>query len=177
MLKHPTPADFDARQRALDTNKSFVVSAPAGSGKTSLLVDRFLALLAKVEEPEEIVAITFTRKAALEMRERVITKIFDEDSAIAISIQDRDGRRNWNLRNQGHRLKIQTIDSFAADLLKSIPVQESIIGTQLTDQPDILYKQAAELLIERLYAEDPLSDFILQFLYLCDNNADQKSSW
>ena len=84
MLKQPTPADFDARQRALDTNKSFVVSAPAGSGKTSLLVDRFLALLAKVEEPEEIVAITFTRKAASEMRERVIAKIFDEDSAIAI---------------------------------------------------------------------------------------------
>ena len=173
MLKQPTPADFGARQRALDTNRSFVVSAPAGSGKTSLLVDRFLTLLAKVEEPEEIVAITFTRKAASEMRERVITKIFDEDSAIAISIQDRDGRRNWNLRNQGHRLKIQTIDSFAAELLRSMPIQESIIGIQLTDQPDILYKEAAELLIERLYGDDPLSDFILQFLYLCDNNADQ----
>ncbi len=173
MFKQPTPADFDARQRALDTNKSFVVSAPAGSGKTSLLVDRFLALLAKVEEPEEIVAITFTRKAASEMRERVITKIFDEDSAIAISIRDQDRKRNWNLRKQVHRLKIQTIDSFAAELLRSIPVQESIIGTQITDQPGILYEEAAELLIERLYDDDPLSDFILQFLYLCDNDADR----
>ena len=173
MLKQTNPADSDARQRALDTNQSFVVSAPAGSGKTSLLVDRFLALLAKVEEPEEIVAITFTRKAASEMRERVITKIFDEDSTLAISIQDRDRKRNWNLRKQGHRLKIQTIDSFAAELLRSMPVQGSIIGTQLTDQPDILYKEAAELLIERLYDDDPLSDFILQFLYLCDNNADR----
>ena len=58
MLKQTNPADSDARQRALDTNQSFVVSAPAGSGKTSLLVDRFLALLAKVEEPEEIVAMS-----------------------------------------------------------------------------------------------------------------------
>ena len=173
MLNQTTSEDFDARQRALDTNKSFVVSAPAGSGKTSLLVDRFLALLARVEEPEEIVAITFTRKAASEMRERVITKIFDENNAIAVSIQDRDRERNWNLRKQIHRLKIQTIDSFAAELLRSIPVQESIIGTQVTDQPDLLYKEAAELLIERLYGDDPLSDFILQLLYLCDNKADQ----
>ncbi|HKI65400.1 MAG TPA: UvrD-helicase domain-containing protein, partial [Burkholderiales bacterium] len=74
----PEPADRAQRHAALDPARSFIVQAPAGSGKTTLLVERFLALLKTVQQPEEIVAITFTRKAAAEMRERVLQKIAPE---------------------------------------------------------------------------------------------------
>ena len=65
-------SDLAQRALALDLSRTFIVRAPAGSGKTDLLTRRFLKLLAVVDEPEEILAITFTRAATAEMRSRVL---------------------------------------------------------------------------------------------------------
>ena len=101
------PPDAAERIKALDPARSFIVQAPAGSGKTELLIRRYLALLATVKSPEEIVAITFTKKAAAEMRARVLAALAENNHALA--------------RNPA-RLRIQTIDSLCASLTRQMPM-------------------------------------------------------
>ena len=127
--------DAEARDRALDPQRSFIVQAPAGSGKTGLLIQRMLALLATCEAPEEIVAITFTRKAAAEMRERVVEALEragddepppeDHDRRtwdLARAARARDAERDWSIQRNPGRLRIQTIDALCASLTRQMPV-------------------------------------------------------
>src|SRR5215472_5871335 len=69
------PPDQQQREQALDTGRSILVQAPAGSGKTDLLTRRFLRLLGEVENPGQIVAITFTKAAAAEVRNRILSEL------------------------------------------------------------------------------------------------------
>src|ERR1700685_2307134 len=73
MTDAPTaPPDSAARERAIEASGSVLVQAPAGSGKTTLLAQRYLRLLALVDAPERLVALPVPRRAAQEMRERVL---------------------------------------------------------------------------------------------------------
>src|SRR5690606_41880755 len=123
--------DAEARQLARDIRRSIQLQAPAGSGKTTVLAQRFLAALAASDEPEEVLAITFTRKAAAEMRERVLAALEDRLpgpaepelwQSLREAVQAQAARRGWHLEELPQRLRIQTIDSLAAELARAMPV-------------------------------------------------------
>jgi ATP-dependent helicase/nuclease subunit A len=156
--------DQRARERALDVECSFIVQAPAGSGKTELLTWRFLALLAAVEEPESVLAITFTRKAAAEMRSRIVgalRRVVQADEGgqpmhartreLAQVALHTDHRFGWNLLANPGRLRIQTIDSLNLGLARRLPVLSGLgAGLGVEEDARELYREAAEQLLEHL---------------------------
>ena len=153
----PAVADADQRSQALDPGRSFIVQAPAGSGKTGLLIQRFLVLLARVGKPEEVVAITFTRKAAGEMRSRVLAALraaregLEPDSdheahtlRLAAAVLQRDASRGWGLEANPNRLQVQTIDSLCAGLADRLPLLSGLgPSPQIREDAWALYREAA----------------------------------
>ena len=146
--------DAAARELALDPRRSMILEAPAGSGKTTVLTQRLLRLLATVDEPEEILAITFTRKAAAEMRERVWRALqgdLDPTSAhgrrlleLARAVQERSRQLGWSLESSPARLRIQTIDALNRWLASELPLAARGAGERaIADSPDALYEVAA----------------------------------
>jgi len=151
-------ADRQARIRALEPHTSFIVDAPAGAGKTELLTQRFLVLLAQVAEPEEVVALTFTRKAAGEMRDRIMrslrqANITDDTNTpehirttqrLARRVLEHDSQRGWQLLSQSGRLRIMTLDALGMSLSRQMPLL-SRFGSQpaLSTACQPLYESAA----------------------------------
>ncbi|MDF2868312.1 MAG: UvrD/REP helicase [Gammaproteobacteria bacterium] len=175
--------DQSQREQALDPEQSFIVQAPAGSGKTELLIQRLLVLLARVKEPEEILAITFTRKAAAEMANRVIEALQraqnepepSKDPArktwhLAHAVLKRDQLQNWQLLVNPHRLRIQTIDAFCAALTRQMPIL-SQFGTQpmIAEDAYSIYREAVRNFMATLDADEEWSDALAELLLHLDN--------
>ncbi|WP_109484551.1 UvrD-helicase domain-containing protein [Occallatibacter savannae] len=164
----PVPPDQQQRNVALDPKLSVLVQAPAGSGKTDLLTRRFLRLLAEVDDPRRIVAITFTRAAAAEMRNRILEELesAEERSAAGPSHQSfADGsmealasralehskKLNWRLIELSSQLRISTIDSFCRDLAMQQPIFSGIGNSlEINERPAELYAIAAQATLEKL---------------------------
>jgi ATP-dependent helicase/nuclease subunit A len=180
----PPAPDQSARDQALDTTRSWIVQAPAGAGKTELLTSRFLALLAKVDEPEEILAITFTRAATAEMRDRVLkalaeaasrpARLEDEPSlTLARAALAHAQARGWRLLEQPHRLDIQTIDAIAMRFAHAQPLLARLGGRlDPVDDGQTMYLQAARRTLQRLgdTRDADLSSALAHLLLLRDNN-------
>ena len=162
-------ADSRARDTAVDPGHSVILQAPAGSGKTSLLVRRYLALLGYVERPEQILAITFTRKAAGEMLKRV-TRALASRADDALPAIERDEQLGWHLLEQPERMKIETIDAFALGLARRMPAGSRFgFDANFVEDAEMVYARAVDRLFERLHA-DPAAPVLADFLKLIDND-------
>ncbi len=154
--------DFN-RRRALDLD-SFIIEAPAGAGKTELLTQRYLRLLAIVDEPEEIVAITFTNKAAGEMRSRIAESLERARDGVAPEAAHkritfdlaraalaRSAARDWRIETQPGRLRLTTIDALCAGLARQMPLL-SRFGAQPATVEDAgrHYREAARRALDHL---------------------------
>jgi ATP-dependent helicase/nuclease subunit A len=180
-------SDADARLRALDPQTSFIVRAPAGSGKTELLIQRYLCLLARVDEPEEILAITFTRKAATEMRTRVLQTLAggrDKEPPseehrrhsyqLARTVLDRDDARDWGLADQPARMRIGTIDSINSRLARRAPLSVGVMsGNELTEYAEPLYRSAARTTIGFAGSRGETGETLKTLLIAFDNKAEK----
>jgi ATP-dependent exoDNAse (exonuclease V) beta subunit len=181
-------SDAEARKTALDPRRSFIIEAPAGSGKTGLLVQRFLTLLADdaVEAPEEVLAITFTRKATAEMQERVLEELHDAHTHAPLPPDDdftrhtrslaeaalaRSRERGWDILAQPGRLNIRSILSVCVDLAHSLPLLSGGGTLQPLDNANPLYQIAARQTLLQLGGNNrSLNDALRTVLLHRDGN-------
>ena len=181
-------SDQPARDEALNIQRSYIVQAPAGSGKTGLLTLRFLKLLTVCQSPEQIVAITFTRKAASEMRDRIVktlrwakdlreknsipTEGFDHQRfKIAEKVLARDAELNWGLLTSPTRLRIQTIDAFCFHIASKLPVLSGLGGNpNITSELDHCFRDAIANTFRKLESDQGISDDIEKILVHLDND-------
>lgn len=161
--------DANSRAQAIDHTGSYIVSAPAGSGKTSLLVQRYMRLLTTVQNPASVIAITFTRKAAAEMRERILSILNEpnpvnnsEHAAVNIKLRAQllahQTKLNWNIEKNPNQLKIMTIDALNNLISKQAPLL-STLGAQQSINP---LPQADYNLAIRNFLHSPRTDNKIQ---------------
>ena len=182
-------ADQSHRTQALDVSRSFIVQAPAGSGKTELLSLRYLKLLAISQQPEEVLAITFTRKAASEMLDRIIKAIKWADQLdreknpqlnselenqryhIASAVLQQSIKHNWRILENPGRLRVQTIDSFCHYLARQLPILSQLGGNpDIKTEMDECFIDAIRNTLAHLNSDTPLADHIAALLTHLDNN-------
>ena len=125
--------DADARRAAVDPSENVVLEASAGTGKTRVLVDRYVNLLRAGVDPRNILAMTFTRKAAAEMRERIVRTLRG-----AAGRSPEDDARWRQLRDRLNDIAISTIDAFCLSLLREFPLEADLDpGFDVADETEV----------------------------------------
>jgi ATP-dependent helicase/nuclease subunit A len=182
-LRDLAAEDAEAREQALNPQQSFLVEAPAGSGKTALLVQRFLGQLLDpdLESPGEVLAITFTRKATAELLERVVKELvrarqpLPDDApsyerttrALALAVCDRSRERGWGLEERPGQLNIRSLDSVCAAIASAVPVLSGAGGPRtILEDARTLYRMAARRTLFELGGSDAALHAALRNLLL-----------
>jgi ATP-dependent helicase/nuclease subunit A len=178
-------ADEQIRRQALEPNQSFIVQAPAGSGKTELLIQRYLKLLGLASYPEEILAMTFTRKAAAEMKERVFSALTEAEThqrpeqaharftwELAQKVLKQNQSREWHLLDNPARLRIVTIDSFCSSLTRRMPLLSRMgAGLNIQENARSLYRETARNILSLTESEtNPYGVLVRNILRHIDNS-------
>jgi ATP-dependent helicase/nuclease subunit A len=131
--------DEEARLRAVDPDHHVVLEASAGTGKTHVLVDRYVNLLRRGVDPSNVLAITFTRKAAAEMRARILATLKERSTRSAEDLT------LWtSVRDRSAEIAISTIDAFCLSLLHEFPLEADL---------DPGFEMADEIQVPRLLEE------------------------
>jgi hypothetical protein len=129
----PDLADADARRHAVDPAQNVILEASAGTGKTRVLVERYVNLLRAGVEPDHILAITFTRKAAAEMRQRIIDRLKE-----ASRLSEFDAARWREVKERLGDIAVSTIDAFCLSLLREFPLEADVDpGFDLADNTEV----------------------------------------
>src|SRR5438093_5442411 len=157
--------DADARRFAVDPSRNVVLEASAGTGKTRVLVERYVNLLRAGVDPDNILAMTFTRKAAAEMRQRIVDRVKEASRTSHL-----DASLWRDLRGRLGDIAISTIDAFCLSLLREFPLEADVDpGFELADETAIprLVEEALDrsLRICRVLAKDD-EDVALVFAQL-----------
>lgn len=177
--------DSDVRREAVESGDSILLRAPAGSGKTTVLVQRLLVMLTKVGKPEQVLAITFTRKAAAEMRERVLAALACASGAQPVPHAANDSLRRtialagetlrharqqgWDLMQNPAQLRIQTIESLNHWIAAQLPASAGSGDGDIVERPVGLYRDAARRAMEHAAQDSELRDQLARLLRLVDN--------
>ena len=153
---HPESADVSAREAiGVELSQTLVVEAAAGTGKTTELVNRILSVLEHTPTTmDQVVAVTFTEKAAGELKLRLREKIESERVVHAADSRIRD--RLDGALEKLEEAHVNTIHGFCAELLRERPVEAWVdpLFVVLTEpQADRLYARAFQA-----WLQDALND-------------------
>ena len=179
--------DQQQRDKALSISDSFIVQAPAGSGKTELITQRYLKLLSYADEPENILVMTFTNKAVDELKHRIINSLAKASLTppkephklttfnLACQVLRQSNEHEWDLLNNPSRIKIITIDSLSSLIVSKYPsIEELIPPRTMVDsyEYDQIYQKAAEKTLMLIEEEEYQTSIASVLLYL-DNHVDR----